>query len=162
MPATTNESKFAEVVNGFSYPADHKGIPQEKCERMKFKHLRRLRDPEGKGLFGCMLMIVLIGVAIYLAILLAPIYYANFNFESEIKTEIARAGAHFLSDDTVTKDILVLAKRNEINIKAENISTERFAGQLHVRVEYSVPVDFIIFERDLVFKVNASSFIGSL
>ena len=33
---------------------------------MKFKYLRRLRDPEGKGLLGCMVMIVLIGVAIYL------------------------------------------------------------------------------------------------
>ena len=133
-----------------------------RSREMESKYLCRLRDPEGKGLFGCLVMIVLIGVAIYLTIVLAPIYYANFNFESQIKTEISRAGAHFLDDETVIKDILDLARRNEIRIKRENIFAERFAGQIHVRVQYSVPVDFIVFEHNLTFKIEASSFIGSL
>ncbi len=129
---------------------------------MKSKYLCRLRDPQGKGVLGCLVMIVLAGVAIYLAIVLAPIYYANFSFESDIKREVSRAGARFLDDETVIRDILDLAKRNEIRIKRENVSAERFAGQIQVRVDYSVPVDFIIFERDLSFKIEASSFIGSL
>ncbi len=129
---------------------------------MRSTYFNRLRNAQGKGLFGCMVMIVLLGVAIYLGIVLAPIYYANFNFESQVKTEVSKAGAHFYSDDVVRKNILDIAKRNEINLSKEDIETERFAGQLNVRVEYAVTVDFILFERDLVFKVSASSFIGSL
>jgi hypothetical protein len=129
---------------------------------MKSKNLHRLHDTEGKGMIGCLLLIVLAGVTIYLGIVLVPIYYANFNLESGIKTEISRAGAHFLDNETVIKDVLELAKRNEILVKKENISVERFAGQVHLIVRYSVPVDFILFERDLVFQIKESSFIGTL
>ncbi len=129
---------------------------------MKSKYLRRLHDPEGKGMLGCLILIVLTGMAIYLAIELVPIYYSNFNFESDVKTEVSRAGAHFLDDDTITKDILAMAKNNEIRLTKENISIDRFAGQVHINVHYAVPVNFIIFDHDLVFQINASSFIGTL
>jgi hypothetical protein len=138
-----------------------KRVPQESMG-MRSDNLHRLRDSDGKGMLGCMFLIVLIGVAIYLGIVLAPIYYSNFNFESAVKTEISRAGAHFLDDETMTKDILDIARRNEINLKRENISIERFAGQVHVNVHYAVPVDFIVLKRDLVFEIDESSFIGTL
>ena len=129
---------------------------------MKSGKFRRFGGPEGKGMIGCMLMIVVIAVAIYLGILLTPIYYANFNFESEVRTEVTRAGAHFLDDEALTKNILDLARRNEIRITQENVSIERFAGQVHVTVQYSVPVDFIIFQRNLNFRVEESRFVGTL
>lgn len=122
----------------------------------------RLRSSEGRGMIGCMLSIVLLAVAIYLGIVLVPIYYQNFNFENDVKTTASRAGSHFFDNDQVIKEVLALAKKNEIRIKRENIKVDRFAGQLHILVTYSVPVDFIILERDLNFKIDASSFIGSL
>ena len=63
---------------------------------MRSKCFRRLNDSEGKGIVGCVILIVVFGVAIYLGIVLSPIYYSNFNLESGVKTEISRAGAHFL------------------------------------------------------------------
>jgi hypothetical protein len=129
---------------------------------MRSKYFRRLNDPEGKGIVGCVILIVLLGVAIYLGIVLSPIYYANFNFESGLKTEISRAGAHFLDNETIAKDIMDLAKRNEIRLTRQNISIDRFAGQIHIKVRYSVPVDFILFEQDLSFKIDESSFVGTL
>jgi len=129
---------------------------------MKTSLLRELRSSEGKGVIGCLLSIVMLAVAIYLGIVLFPIYYSNFNFENDVKTVASRAGAHFLDNQQITKDILSLAKKNEIRIKREDIKLERFAGQLHIRVDYSVPVDFIVMERALNFKIEASSFIGTL
>jgi hypothetical protein len=129
---------------------------------MKPKYLRRLQETEGKGMIGCILLIVLLGVVIYLGIVLAPIYYANFNLESGVKTEISRAGAHFLDNETMIKDILALAGREEIRLTRESISIERFAGQVHLTIHYSVPVDFILFERNLNFEIKESSFIGTL
>ena len=145
----------------FLYPADHKGIARRSLS-MKSKYLRRLHDPEGKGLLGCMVMIVLLGVAVYLAIVLVPIYYSNFGFESDVKTEVSRAGAHVLDDGTITKDILDMAKRDEIRLTNKDISIDRFAGQVHINVRYAVPVNFILFDHDLVFEINASSFVGAL
>ncbi|MBN1571108.1 MAG: hypothetical protein JXA73_24950 [Acidobacteria bacterium] len=122
----------------------------------------RLRSSEGKGMIGCMLSIALIAAAIYLGIVLVPIYYQNFNFENDIKTTASRAGARFFDNETIVKEILVLAKKNEIRVEKENVKVDRFAGQLHILVTYSVPVNFIILERDLNFKIDASSFIGTL
>ena len=109
-----------------------------------------------------MVALVLFAVAIYLGITVGPIYYANFNFENGIKTTASRAGAHFFTDEQIVTEILDLAKRDEIRIKKENISVDRYAGQVHIQVNYSVPVNFVLFDRDLNFKVEASSFIGTL
>jgi len=129
---------------------------------MKTNIFHRLRSSEGRGLFGCTLTIVLFAAAIYLGIILVPIYYQNFNFENDVKTTASMAGSHFFDNEKVIKEVLALAKKNEVRITKENIIVDRFAGQLHIVVSYSVPVDFIILERDLNFKIEASSFVGSL
>lgn len=109
-----------------------------------------------------MLSIILLAAAIYVGIVLVPIYYANFNFENDVKTTASRAGSHFFDNDTIIKDVMDLAKKNEIRLTRQDIKVDRFAGQLHILVNYAVPVDFVLFERDLNFKIEASSFIGSL
>lgn len=129
---------------------------------MNSKYLRSFSSCEGKGLFGCMVSIVLFAVAVYLAITLGPIYYSNFNFENGVKTTASRAGARFFTDEMIVTEVLELARRNEIRIAKEDISVDRYAGQVHIVVRYSVPVDFIAFERSLDFKISASSFIGAL
>ena len=78
---------------------------------MKSKGLRILRDSEGKGLFGCMVLLVVFIAVVFVAIKLAPLYYSNYNMESDLKTEVSRAGAHSFTDDQIVKDILDLAKK---------------------------------------------------
>lgn len=120
------------------------------------------RSSEGKGLVGCIAALVLFAVALYLGITLGPIYYSNYNLESSVKTTASRAGAHFFTDEQIVAEVMDLAKRNEIRIKKEDIAIDRFAGQVHIKVFYSVPVNFVLFDRDLDFKIVASSFIGTL
>ena len=129
---------------------------------MNLKDFCKLGNSEGKGVFGCIIFIFILGVAIFLVIRLGPLYYANFNFEADVKTEASRAGAHSLNDSTIVRDILVMAKRNEIRLEKEDISIERYAGQVHIEVDYSVPVSFVFFVRDINFQISASSFVGTL
>jgi hypothetical protein len=134
-------------------------IPPGELPKMKAMDLR---SPEGKGAIGCLAALVLFAVAIYLGITLGPIYYSNFNLENGVKTTASRAGARFFNDEQIMAEIMDLAKRDEIRIRKENIYIDRFAGQVHIKVHYSVPVNFIIFDRDLNFNIQASSFIGTL
>jgi len=122
----------------------------------------RSRACEGRGLLGCLAVIVAFGLAIFLGIKLAPIYYANFNFKADVKTEIGQAGAHSLDNETVIKALLELAKKDGIQLTREGIRLERFAGQVHVDVRYSVLVDFGILQHDLDFEIKGSSFLGTL
>ncbi|HYK90355.1 MAG TPA: hypothetical protein VE398_16385 [Acidobacteriota bacterium] len=122
----------------------------------------QVRGDEGKGIAGCLFFLVLLGLTIIVGVLIGPHYYAFYGFETDVKAEVSRAGANFLDDETVAKDIMDIAKRDEIRLQKENIKLERFAGQLNVTVRYSVPVDFILFQRDLDFEVRTSTYVGRL
>lgn len=120
------------------------------------------RSAEGKGMVGCLTALVLFAVVIYLGVTLGPIYYSNFNLENGVKTTASRAGARFFNDEQIVAEIMDLAKKEEVRLKKDNIKIDRFAGQVHIKVNYSVPVNLILFERDWNFEINASSFIGTL
>jgi hypothetical protein len=146
----------------FSYPADQDNIPRGELCIMKAKSFRLFSESEGKGLIGCMLSIVLLAMIVFLGITLGPVYYNNLNFESDVKTEVSRAGARFIDNEALVKNIIDLARRNEIRLTRQNIKVERFAGQVHIKINYSVPVDLLATERDLNFEIKVSSFVGSL
>jgi hypothetical protein len=131
-------------------------------KRFRQVNFESLSGCEGKGNVGCLLSILLLLVAIFAGAKLIPIYYSNSNFESDVKTEASRAGAHFFDDGTIVKDVLDLAKRNDLRIKRENIKIERFAGQVHLQVTYNVPVDLVIYKRIIIFHIVATSLVGSL
>lgn len=124
--------------------------------------LQSLRNQEGKGTAGCLLFILVAAIAVFLAIRIGPTYYANKSFEADLRTEVSRAGANFLPDEAVLKNVIDLARRNEIRLRRENVKVERFAGQMFVTVEYGVPVDLLVTEKTMNFKIKASSFIGRL
>ncbi len=118
--------------------------------------------PEGKGAIGCILSMVLLGIAVLVGVKVGPPYYSFTSFQTDVKTEVSRAGAHCFDDDRVIKDILDLARRNEIKLTQENIRIERFAEKMFVTINYNVPVDFVVYQRDLDFEIKASSYIGRL
>jgi hypothetical protein len=129
---------------------------------MKSQIRQSLHASDGKGMVGCMVFIVLMGIAIFLSITLIPIYYTNYTMESETKIAVSRAGAHYLDDAAIAQDVLDIARKNEIQVEKKNIKVRRFAGQIFVEVDYTIPVDFGILERNLDFKIKASSVIGTL
>ena len=132
---------------------------------MKSKGFNTLRDCEGKGFLGCMLGIILIAAVIFVIVKMGPIYYSNYMFEEDLKTVISRAGARLTTNEQIVKNILDLARKNDINLTPKdvnkNIKIERFAGQIHINVQYFVPVNFLIMQKDLKFQIELSSFTAS-
>jgi hypothetical protein len=125
---------------------------------MNSKGFDFLHNTEGKGFLGCLIALILFATMIFIGIKLGPIYYSNYLFEEDLKTATSRAGARVIKDENLTKDILDLAKNNNIRISRKDIKIQRFAGQIHVSVHYSVPVDFLIMQKTLEFEVKTSSF----
>lgn len=112
-------------------------------------------------MIGCIILLVVIGTAIFLAIRLGPLYFYNNNFRSDVETEVNRAGARSLKNEIIVDNILALAKTHKIELTQEDVKVDRFAGQIHVEVSYSVPVNFALFQRGINFQIAASSFVGS-
>ena len=122
----------------------------------------QIRSAEGKGMSGCMIFIVVLFVAILIGFQIVPDYYSYASFESDVKTEASRAGAHSLDEETIITDILDLARKNEVRLTRENIQVEHLAGQVFITVRYSVPKDFIGYQHKMQFEIKASSYIGRL
>jgi hypothetical protein len=80
--------------------------------------------------------------------------------DTALKTEVSRAGANFLDDDVLMKNILQLAKRNEINLEQEQVKITRLAGQLNITIHYVTPIDLYLFTWDMVCDLKATHFIG--
>ncbi len=126
------------------------------------KNVRLAGDVQGKGTIGCLVAVLLLCVGTFVGVRAIPVYYAASSFETDVKTEISRAGAHFYDDETVTKNVIKLAEKNDISIVPENVKLEHFAGQETITVNYAVPVDFGFCEYTLNFNINATSLIGAL
>ncbi len=129
--------------------------------RTRLTH-RSFRNEDGKGVAGCLFFLLALVIAGFIGFRIGPPYYANKSLEADVKTEASRAGAHFLDDETVMRNVLDLAKRNEIPITRDNVRVERAAGQIYITIEYSMPVDFLVAEKTFDFKIKASSLIGRL
>lgn len=126
-----------------------------------YADFKGLRDSAGKGMIGCIIFLLVIGTAIFLALRLGPLYYSNHNFKSDIETEVSRAGAKSLKNEVIVDNILATAKMYGIEISPDDITVDRFAGQVHVEVNYAVPINFALFQRGLKFHIESSSFVGT-
>jgi hypothetical protein len=121
-----------------------------------------LQNADGKGLTGCLVFLVLLGILCFAVIRVGPDYYAFKGFEADVKTEAARAGANFFDDETIVRDVLDLARKNEIHLKQENVKVERFAGQVFIKIHYVLEADFIVYKRNIDMDFSVSSYIGRL
>jgi hypothetical protein len=81
---------------------------------------------------------------------------------TDLKNEVSRAGANFLENDVLMKNILQMAKRNEVNLVQEQVKITRFAGQINVAIHFVTPVDLYFYTWNMSCDLKASSFIGRL
>ena len=112
---------------------------------------------EGKGSLGCIFALFLMVVALLLAFKLGPPFMNHYEFKSEMKQAVSRAGARAMTDENIKKDLIQTAEKNKIVLKSENIQIRHMAGQIVIAVEYTIPVNFLIMTKDLRFNLEESS-----
>jgi hypothetical protein len=117
---------------------------------------------EGKGKLGCVLTILVMVTLTLVTLRLGPAFFSFKSFENDLKRDISRAGANGWDDETIIKNVLDLAKRNELTLTRDDIKVERFAGQVHVSVRYTVVLDLIVYQRSVNLETQVSSLIGRL
>ena len=131
-------------------------------DRVSFSARHALGPQDGKGTAGCAFFLLLTAIAIFVGIRVGPDYYAYKGFDTDVQTEVSRAGANFADDESVIRNLLALARKNEIRLKREDIKIEHFAGKVHVTIRYTVPLDLMVYQRDIDYEIKSSSFVGRL
>lgn len=117
---------------------------------------------DGKGSLGCLLALVLIAAGIVFGMRVGPPFFAYKSLQDDVSTQVSRAGAHFFSDDLLVQNIMDVAKKNSVTLKKDNIKVDHYAGQVHVVINYSVPVDLIVTQHTFNFEIKSTSYVGTL
>ena len=115
-------------------------------------------NEEGKGSVGCMLSLVVMAIVLFIAFKAGPPYYNNYNLEGELKSTVSRMSARSLKEEFVIKNLIHIAENYNIVLTKKNIKIGRFGGKLYIEIDYTVPIDFLILQRELHFKMREESF----
>ncbi len=102
--------------------------------------MRRRRSEAGEGQGGCLVGIILMLIAGFIAFKLIPVKVKAAEVRSVVVDEAKSAGTH--GDDRIRKAILDKAQEEGLPVTDENIRIERTGNLIRVTVEYTVPVVF--------------------
>lgn len=102
--------------------------------------MRTSRRERGEGNFGCLVAIVLLFIAGFLAYKMVPVKVRAAELKQTITDEAKMAGAH--QDGLIMKTILAKAEEQKLPVTEQNVKISRAAGEITVDVEYDVPIDF--------------------
>ena len=121
----------------------------------------------GESKAGCLLMLLLVLVALFLAYKIAPIYMDKINFEDEMARIVNRAGAENWHDRAIRDQILTSARGfgfmvDKTKIKVDRTGRFQSASRLHVIMTYQRPVDFPGYRYVFTFESEATALIGRL
>jgi hypothetical protein len=100
----------------------------------------RRRSEAGEGQGGCLVGIILMLIAGFVAFKLIPVKVKAAEVRSMVVDEAKSAGTH--SDDRIRKAILDKAQEEGLPVTDENIRIERTGNLMRITVEYTVPVVF--------------------
>jgi len=101
---------------------------------------RRSRRQSGEGQFGCLVGVVILIAAVFIAYKIIPIKAQMADLRQVCIDEGKSAGQH--SDVVITKRILEKAQEVNLPVTEDNITITRPTNSIVIDVEYTVPVQF--------------------
>ena len=102
-------------------------------------------NQSGKGWFGVIFSLAILGAASYSAWVLIPIKINTYEFLDRMREE-ARFGAVNKKDSIVHDRLMQKAKQLELPLKPENLHVEREGGTYVITARYSIPVDLKVYQ----------------
>ena len=102
--------------------------------------MRRNHRERGEGNFGCLVGLILLLAAIFIAYKMIPVKVKAAELREVVSDEAKSAGTH--GDDRIRASIIAKAKENDLPVAEENVKIERSNNEITVDVDYIVPIVF--------------------
>lgn len=127
-------------------------------ERMNFR---------GEGRLGCLVVLLVVILFIYVARLAVPVYLSKINFEEDLSLVAARAGADDWRVDYIRAQVQNAAQERGFKIapgdlKVSRSSTVTGRPRISIEVIYGTEVHFPGYTYEFEFQSKATSIIGRL
>jgi hypothetical protein len=101
---------------------------------------RRSRREAGEGQGGCLVGLVLVAVAIFIAWKIVPVKANMADLRQVVTDEAKSAGQH--NDARIMRVILEKAESVNLPVTEDNVTIRRNANEINIDVDYTVPIKF--------------------
>ena len=121
---------------------------------------RERKSRERGGSKGSLVLTLLVlGAMAFVAIKIAPVYFANYQFQDSIESEsrFALTGYPKKTPDDVRNDIWNKAKELGIPAQKDSIKIAMDNGSVDIGLDYAVPIDLAVYQFTLQFHPHADN-----
>jgi len=102
--------------------------------------MRFSRRERGEGQLGCIVGLIFLALAIFVAYKMIPIKVKAAELRQVVVDEAKAAGTH--PDERIRDEILRKAQENNLPVTEDDIKIERAHSEIDVLVTYTVPIQF--------------------
>ncbi len=125
-------------------------------------------NQRGSGRAGCLLVLLVTIVFVFLCSKVVPVYLDKYEFEDDLARLAAKAGAAAWANDFLKMQVIEAASAKDFVIaKEDDIEVDRaspYGGipQVKIKIAYEKTVELPGYEYTFRFHSDVSSFVGSL
>lgn len=119
----------------------------------KLQSTQRLQRGEGR-LKGLLYLTFLV-IAVFVAIKVVPAYVADYQLKDKMSEQAKFAIVNRYTEDQIKDNIFRTIQDLDIPAKREDIKVTNTNHGLAIGVQYTVPVDFIVYKTDLNFDTSS-------
>ena len=103
--------------------------------------MRRRIAERGEGNIGCILWVVVLGLAVLIAVKMVPVKIASSQLYDYMDKDMATHAAT-APPEAIAKAILAKAKELDLPLAKEDVHVERVGDNIRMRAVFTVPVEF--------------------
>jgi hypothetical protein len=115
------------------------------------------RSQRGAGKLKAIIYTVILVVGVFMAFKIVPPYVANYQLKDKMSEQARFAVVNRYSDDQVRDVIYKTVQDLDIPAKREDIKVEHTSHGLRISLDYTAPVDFMVYQTDWNFATSVDA-----
>lgn len=109
----------------------------------------------GGGTLKAIIYLAILIAAVFVAIKVIPVYVAEYQLKDKITEQARFAVVNHYTDDQIKDSIFKTIQDLDIPAKREDVKVASTNHGIQISVNYSVPVDFVVYQTDLNFSPSS-------
>jgi len=115
------------------------------------------RSQRGAGKLKAIIYTVILVTGVFMAFKIVPLYVADYQLKDKMAEQARFAVVNRYSDDQVRDVIYKTVQDLDIPAKREDIKVEHTSHGLRISLDYTAPVDFMVYQTDWNFATSGDA-----
>jgi hypothetical protein len=134
------------------------GIDKQKVASCSSSQPTSKRDPErGSGIVKAVIWTFILACAAFVAFRIIPAYFSNYQLSDKMQEQAKFAVVKGYSEEQIRENVFKMVEELEIPAKREDIKVAASLRGVKISVDYTVPVDLVVYQMDLHFTPSSEN-----